>query len=316
MNKQLFIGANIPQNTKNEAINLVKGEIGIFGINASTYQTEKVSGTNYDKIWISLGVSATKQRNSRIIQLPVEAHQFEYKKIAYSPFIPKTFSVTIDCDGTNGMYNVLALKISDRGGDDLSGTEWGARTYEAVGKFATRRDVYNEWARIIQSEPISNTRVVVQATDGGLLVTPQFWDQEINIGVEYYDSPARPICATCDDCDATATVQNEADAGSGHYWHLKQLALDSAPYSGTAYYADRLLKSPAADLDAEVLALGNADILYLKWKNKDQSHGDHGQVFDMYQEVFLAFPTGTDTAALENVLNTVLGATIKTSLAS
>lgn len=318
MNKQLFIGKNIPQNTKSDATVLADGEAGVFGINATTWQTEKVApGSTYDRIWIAMGRAAGKgSRISRTINILPSNQEFYYKKFPYSPAIGEIKLVSIDCDGSKGVYDVFALRIDSRFGDDLGGQERHSKTYHATGKFTTARAVYDKWAAEIAADGIVNSMITATATDAGLQVTGQYPEQVIEIGVEYYDNPAKEACATCSDCNAIVETTNQADSGSGTLLHLEELAAESAPYEGTAYNLDRNINSPAVLLDAQILGVGNADIIYIRYKNTDQAKGDSGKVYNMYQEIHLAYPAGTDTSAIETTLNTVLGKTIQPSLAS
>lgn len=315
MNKQLFIGKNIAQNTQSNSLALLDGETGIFGINAATYIEDKVASPNvYERIFIAMGTATLgKPKLSRTINILPKVKNFEYKKFNYSPPITKLFLVSTECTG-NSAYDDFVLRVSSRFGEDFSGAEKDYKSYHATGRFATPFEVYTEWAEQVNADQYS--KLIVTATEAGLEVQGAVWDQVLDIAVEYYDNPSKPQCVTCSDCDSTVSVQNEGDSGSGHYWHLKKLALEAGPYMGLAWYNDRNMISPAANLDAAIAALGNADLIYIKWANTDQAGGDHGQVFDMYQELFLAFPTGTNTGAIESVLNYVLNTTIKTSLVS
>lgn len=318
MNKQLFFAKNIAQNTKSNAVDLADGEIGIFGINAATYLTEKVvGGSTYESFWIAAGTATPgKPHISRTFLLPVASQEFQFKKFGYSPFIKKVYLVTIECDSTKNAFDSMVLKIADKGGDDLSGQEPGANTYTAVGKFTSRRQIYDEWAKQINERGIATSRVTVTATDGGLQVTPQFWDEELYLSVQFYNEPASAWCATCEDCNATVAIQNEGDSGSGHAWHLTRLAMEAGPYIGVEYNIDRNMTNPSADLLSAAKAFGNADIIYNKWKNLDQPKGDIAKPFSVYQELFIAVPTGMNTDAIESILGTLLGQNIKQSLAS
>lgn len=318
MNKQLFFAKNIAQNTKGNAVDLADGEIGIFGTNAATYLSEKVVGGNtYENFWIAAGTAtAGKPHIGRTVTLPVASQEFQFKKFPYSPFIKKTYLVSIECSSTKNTFDSMVLKIADKGGDDLSGQEPGANTYTAVGKFTSRLQIYEEWERQITERGINTARATAEATEGGLLVTPQFWDEELYLGVQFYSEPQGIWCATCEDCDAVVSVQNEGDSGSGHQWHLINLAMEAGAYIGAEYNIDRNMVNPSADLLATAKSFGNADILYLKWKNLDQPKGDVAKPFSVYQEIFVAVPTGMNTDGLESVLGTLLNATIKTSLAS
>jgi len=318
MNKQLFIGKNIPQNTASDATLLADGEAGIFGINAATWQTEKVAGgSTYDRIWIAMGRAAGRgSRLSRTINILPSVQEFYYKKFPYSPAVGEMKLVSTDCSSSKGVYDVFALRIDSRFGDDLGGQERHSKTYYATGKFLTARAIYDAWAAEILADGIRNSMITAVATDAGLQVQGQYAEQVFEIGVEYYDNPAKEACATCSDCNFTVETMNEADSGSGTLLHLQELARQAAPYEGTAYNLDRNINSPAVLLDAQVAALGTADIIYIRFKNTDQAKGDSGKVYNMYQEIHLAFPVGTNTGSLESVLNTVFNTTIQTSLAS
>ena len=315
MNKQLFIGQNISQNTKSNALSLVNGEAGIFGINSATYTDEKVASPGiYERVFIGMGTATLGRPNlSRDIVIPQKVKNFQYKKFNYSAPVAKLFLVSTDCI-LGSSYDDVVIRVASRFGEDFSGKEQDHKTYHATGNFATSRAVYDEWERIIQADPFSN--LVVNATDAGLEIQGADPDQVLDIAVEYYDNPSKPQCATCSECDSTIAVMNEGDSGSGTLKHMLSLAREAGPYLGAAWYNDRNLVNPGADLEAKVRALGNADLIYIKWANTDQAGGDHGQVFDIWQELFLAFPTGTNTGALEAVLDYVLNSTIKTSLAS
>jgi hypothetical protein len=318
MNKQLFFGKNIAHNTKANAVDLVDGEIGFYGINAATFLTEKVvAGQTYERVWLAAGTPTLgKPHIGRTIALPVAAQEFEFKKFPYSPFIKKKFIVSIACDSTKNAYDSMILKIADKGGDDLSGQEPGANSYAAVGKFTTDRAIYDKWAEQITERGIATSRVIATATDAGLIVEPQYWDEEIYLGVSFWSEPLGIWCATCETCDATVTQTQDGDSGSGHQWHLINLAMEAGPYIGAEYNIDRNMVNPSAALLEAAKAAGNSDILYIKWKNLDQPKGDVAKPFSVYQEIFTAFPTGTNTDTLESLLASVLNATLKISLAS
>lgn len=315
MNKQLFLAKNIAHNTKASPDLLIDGEIGIFGTNAATYLSEKVGANVYEQAWIALGRLPKSFRISRAFDVKPSAKNLEWKKFPYSAPITKTQLVTTTCAPGKSQYDDFVLRVSVRFGGDASGQEPSVRSYHATGKFATARAVYDAWAVQIANDGTS-ADITATSSDAGLLVQGRTWDMRVDLGAEYYDNPVRALCATCTDCGFAITAQNLGDAGSGHYWHLRKLAEESSPYIGAAWNADRIMTNPAATVDSQVAAFGNADILYLKFSNHDQPKGDHGSVFNVFQEIFIAFPTGTDTAALETILNGLTGVTMQTSLAS
>lgn len=314
MNKQLFFGANVAQNTKANAGLLAAGEVGIFGLNSTTYLEEKVAiGQSYDKFWIAVGRGGGKAPFiSRLFASPSK-QQLQYKKFGYSPAIAPIVQVSTDCTA-NGAFDQFGIRISSRFGFDLAGSEKDFRSYIVSGKYATPEALYDAWAEAINNDPAAS--YTAEGTAGGTLITAEDPDQIIDVSGEYWDNPSKPICATCSDCTITVTRQNEADSGSGTFGHLQDLALECAPYIGGAYYNDRMVVNPGAELDTYISTLGNTDILYIRWKNIDMPKGDHGSVFDVYTEVYIAYPTGTNTSAIETILNSFLGQTIRQSLAS
>lgn len=312
MNKQLFFGKNIAQNTQADPALLADGEVGIFGINSATYVQEKVVvGTQYDAVWLSIGRGNGKgPLNSRRIGMPIANQELEWRKFPYAAAVLPSFLVYTDCEGKS-QYDYFAIRLSVRFGEDFSGMEHSSKTYSVNGKYATAQELYEALAAQINAD--QQAEVTALGTAGGVQITGKYWDQVINIGAEYGDNPANPECRSCSECSWTVEATNEPSAGSGDQWHLSKLALEAGPYLGAAYYNDRLLTNPAANLDAAVAALGNSDLLYFKWKNAEQAKGDHGDVFNMFQEVFITFPAGTNTGSLETVLNGVFNTTIKTA---
>ena len=305
MNSQLFIASSVVQNTAVES--LTSGQLGLYGIDSVTQQTISVAPTSkVDLFYAALGKTSGGAWLGRFLNQP-RNRNFELRKFPYRAAVKPIKVASIDCIGSS-VYDEFELKIVGRSlYEGFGGIESYFRTYSVMGKYANSLALYTALkaqidadgeAKIIDSVTVSSAGITIIGKVGQVLTVSLIMtrDQE-------------DTCVTCVTCEATVVSTNDGDTGSGTYDQLLALQKDWAIWAGRGYMSDRQFKLPVEDFP--ISSSATWDMYLIKWTNENQPNESHGSVFNVFQQVMVAVPSGTN---MSYFTQTVEGLTGKTFL--
>lgn len=305
MNSQLFIASSVVQNTAVES--LTSGQLGLYGIDSVTNQTISVSPTSkVDLFYAALGKTSGGAWLGRELKQP-RNRNFELRKFPYRAAVKPIKIASIDCIGSS-VYDEFELKIVGRSlYEGFGGIESYFRTYSVMGKYANSLALYTALkaqidadgeAKIIDSVTVSSAGITIIGKVGQVLTVSLIMtrDQE-------------DTCLPCVSCEATVVSSNDGDTGSGTYDQLLALQKEWAIWAGRGYMSDRQFKLPMEDFP--INSATTWDMYLIKWTNENQPNESHGQVFNVFQQVMVAVPSGTN---MSYFTQTVEGLTGKTFL--
>jgi hypothetical protein len=290
---RLLIVKDVPFGQNKMFLDLVAGELGVWGMNPNTglpTPCGNVAGTEYTDVRFGVGGDPMPSPNM------VDLTRLKMMRIPYKASTKPVWLFTISHQGTSAL-DEFTINISPIFGESV---QFFKRSFSTTGKKATIKDVYDALANEVNCEKEHYFQASV--TEAGLLVTPTRDDVTMVATIDFRRDETS-LCETC--YTLTANEVSHYRKGSGSAADVRRMDEDYRPnkgvmnnYGNGGEYMQGDLPYPRIYGDKGEDMTATFNLLQVQWKNQDNDTGYQQQhVFDVNHTVTLAFPSNAVNGA-------------------